>query len=85
MIPIYLRLAEQNEAVLAFRADQYYWRDLGRPEHIERLLARFLKVCTSVDLLQFARNQRFIVENPAQLLRCSNLLAKLKVHESPDT
>ncbi len=36
VIPLYLRLAEQNEAVLAFRADQYYWRDLGRPEHIEK-------------------------------------------------
>jgi len=36
VIPLYLRLAERNEAVLAFRADQYHWRDLGRPEHIER-------------------------------------------------
>lgn len=36
VIPLYLRLAEQNEAVLAYRADQYYWRDLGRLEHIER-------------------------------------------------
>ena len=36
VIPLYLRLAEQGEAVQAYRADQYYWRDLGRPEHIER-------------------------------------------------
>lgn len=36
VIPLYLRLAERNEAVLAYRADQYYWRDLGRPEQIER-------------------------------------------------
>ena len=34
IIPMYLRLAEQNEAVLGYRADSYYWRDLGRPEHI---------------------------------------------------
>lgn len=36
VIPVYLRLAEQNEAVLGWRADRYYWRDLGRPEDIER-------------------------------------------------
>jgi len=34
VIPAYLRLAAQNEPVFAFRADRYYWRDLGRPEHI---------------------------------------------------
>ncbi len=37
IIPIYLRLAQQNEAVMGYRADQYYWRDLGRPEQIERV------------------------------------------------
>jgi mannose-1-phosphate guanylyltransferase len=31
IIPSYLRLAAQGEQILAFRADQYYWRDLGRP------------------------------------------------------
>jgi NDP-sugar pyrophosphorylase family protein len=36
IIPLYLQLAEQGEAVQAYRADQYYWRDLGRPEHIAR-------------------------------------------------
>jgi NDP-sugar pyrophosphorylase family protein len=36
IIPVYLRLATQNEAVLGYRADQYYWSDLGRPEHIAR-------------------------------------------------
>lgn len=36
IIPVYLRLAEQNEAVLGYRADRYYWRDLGRTEHIAR-------------------------------------------------
>jgi len=31
IIPSYLRLAAQGEKILAFRADEYYWRDLGRP------------------------------------------------------
>jgi NDP-sugar pyrophosphorylase family protein len=30
IIPSYLRLAAQGEKILAFRADNYYWRDLGR-------------------------------------------------------
>ncbi len=34
VIPMYLRLAGQMEPVLGFPADQYYWRDLGRPEYI---------------------------------------------------
>ena len=31
IIPTYLRLAAQTEKILAFRADEYYWRDLGKP------------------------------------------------------
>jgi NDP-sugar pyrophosphorylase family protein len=31
IIPSYLRLSAQGEKILAFRADAYYWRDLGRP------------------------------------------------------
>src|SRR5712664_1990906 len=31
IIPAYLRLAAQGQPILAFRADAYYWRDLGRP------------------------------------------------------
>jgi NDP-sugar pyrophosphorylase family protein len=34
IITSYLRLAAQGERILAFRADEYYWRDLGRPEHM---------------------------------------------------
>ena len=30
----YLRLAANGEKILAFRADEYYWRDLGRPDHV---------------------------------------------------
>lgn len=34
IVATYLRLAGQGEKILAFRADDYYWRDLGRPESI---------------------------------------------------
>jgi NDP-sugar pyrophosphorylase family protein len=34
IIDTYLRLAGQGEKILGFRADEYYWRDLGRPEHV---------------------------------------------------
>jgi NDP-sugar pyrophosphorylase family protein len=31
IINVYLRLAVQREKIQAFSADEYYWRDLGRP------------------------------------------------------
>jgi NDP-sugar pyrophosphorylase family protein len=34
IIDSYLRLASEGEKILAFRADEYYWRDLGRPESV---------------------------------------------------
>jgi NDP-sugar pyrophosphorylase family protein len=34
IIPAYLGLAARGEKILAFRADECYWRDLGRPESI---------------------------------------------------
>jgi NDP-sugar pyrophosphorylase family protein len=34
VIASYLRLAAQGERILAFRADGYYWRDLGTPENV---------------------------------------------------
>ncbi len=34
IITSYLHLAAQGEKVLAFRADEYYWRDLGTPENV---------------------------------------------------
>jgi mannose-1-phosphate guanylyltransferase len=34
IIPSYLRIAALGEKILAFRADEYYWRDLGRPESV---------------------------------------------------
>jgi NDP-sugar pyrophosphorylase family protein len=29
-----VRLAGHGEKVLCFRADDYYWRDLGKPENV---------------------------------------------------
>ncbi len=34
IVNAYLRLAEEGEKILAFRADGAYWRDLGRPENL---------------------------------------------------
>ena len=34
IIDSYLRLAAQGHKILAFRADQYYWRDLGRAQDL---------------------------------------------------
>lgn len=36
IIPAYLRLAGEGEKIRAFRADEYYWRDLGRPENVAK-------------------------------------------------
>jgi NDP-sugar pyrophosphorylase family protein len=41
IIPTYLRLALQGEAILAFRADEYYWRDLGQPENVAEAAREF--------------------------------------------
>jgi NDP-sugar pyrophosphorylase family protein len=36
IITPYLRLAAQGEKIIAFRADAYYWRDLGKPESLDQ-------------------------------------------------
>lgn len=36
IINSYLRLAGQGEKILAFCADDYYWRDLGRPDDLKQ-------------------------------------------------
>jgi len=36
IITSYLRLAGQGEKILGFRADEYYWRDVGRREDLKR-------------------------------------------------
>jgi NDP-sugar pyrophosphorylase family protein len=34
IIDTYIQLAARGEKIVAFRADEYYWRDLGRPENV---------------------------------------------------
>jgi mannose-1-phosphate guanylyltransferase len=34
IINSYLRLAGEGEKILAFRVDEFYWRDLGKPENV---------------------------------------------------
>ena len=36
IIPSYLRLAGEGANITAFHADEYYWRDLGRPESVAK-------------------------------------------------
>ena len=36
IIPTYLRLAAQGENISGFRADEYFWRDMGQPENVAR-------------------------------------------------
>jgi NDP-sugar pyrophosphorylase family protein len=37
IITTYLRLAAEGERILAFPADEYYWRDVGRLEHLRQI------------------------------------------------
>ena len=39
IIDTYVRLAAQGERILGFRADEYYWRDLGKPESVAQVAA----------------------------------------------
>jgi len=36
IIDCYLRLARDGEKIMAFRADDYYWRDLGKPTDLQQ-------------------------------------------------
>jgi mannose-1-phosphate guanylyltransferase len=36
IIDPYLRLAASGEKIVAFRADEYYWRDLGKPDDLKQ-------------------------------------------------
>ncbi|MDQ1409514.1 MAG: mannose-phosphate guanylyltransferase [Acidobacteriaceae bacterium] len=36
IIDAYLRLAGSGEKIIAFRADDYYWRDLGKPADLQQ-------------------------------------------------
>ena len=37
IIEVYLRLAGLGEKIAASRADEYYWRDLGKPENVKQV------------------------------------------------
>jgi NDP-sugar pyrophosphorylase family protein len=37
IIDSYLRLAGRGNKILAFRADEYYWRDVGKPENVKQV------------------------------------------------
>ena len=39
IVDTYLRVAEQGGKILGFRADRFYWRDLGRPESVAQAAA----------------------------------------------
>jgi len=41
IINAYLRLAARGEKILSFRADDYYWRDLGRAENVAQAAEDF--------------------------------------------
>jgi hypothetical protein len=34
IIDVYVDLAAQGETILAFPADEYSWKDMGRPENL---------------------------------------------------
>jgi NDP-sugar pyrophosphorylase family protein len=36
IIASYLRLASQGDKIAGFRADEYYWRDLGKPQNLKQ-------------------------------------------------
>lgn len=44
IIDAYLRLASQGEKILAFRTDEYYWRDLGRPTDLSQAAANLQEI-----------------------------------------
>ena len=44
IISAYLRLAAQGESIAAFRADHFYWRDLGRPQQVEQAAREITEV-----------------------------------------
>ncbi len=41
IITAYLNLVKRGEKILGFRADEYRWRDLGKPEDLKKAAAEF--------------------------------------------
>ena len=44
IIASYLRLAALGQKILGFRADEYYWRDLGTPENVAQAAQDLLRL-----------------------------------------
>jgi mannose-1-phosphate guanylyltransferase len=49
IISSYLQLASCGEKILAFRADEYYWRDLGTPEQLRQAAEDFRQNLLAVE------------------------------------
>lgn len=60
IIDTYLRLAAAGERILAFRTDEYYWRDVGKLEELEQIAA---ELAEQEELNE--RSLRAIREKPA--------------------
>jgi NDP-sugar pyrophosphorylase family protein len=43
IIDSYLNLAKRGENIMAFRADEYRWRDLGKPEDLKKAAADYAR------------------------------------------
>jgi len=43
IINTYLRLAARGEKIVAFRADKFYWRDLGKPDQLRQAEEDYLQ------------------------------------------
>lgn len=46
IIDVYLRLTGQGEKIKAFHADEYHWRDLGKPESVVQAAQELQKLTT---------------------------------------
>ena len=44
IIDSYLKIAGRGERILAFRADEYYWRDVGRPDDLRQAAEDLKKI-----------------------------------------
>ena len=60
IITSYLRLAAQGEKILAFRADEYYWRDLGRTDPSLYVGAETCKTCHEDIFKNFETTPHFV-------------------------
>jgi NDP-sugar pyrophosphorylase family protein len=63
IIDTYLCLSGQGEKITAFRADKYYWRDLGKPESVtqaEKEIREHTQFVEDAERLRAAKDQQEI-------------------------